>query len=115
MRVLVPPRARLSRRTDCLPTTTRSTSMTWAVIAVAAVGFTGFEKQQEPEEVDHEARRAHHQHGVDVLLQVLGRVVDAHETVHGLHDDVQARLVGGRGGLGLVDEDLSKAIEKMKK
>jgi len=36
-------------------------------------------------------------------------------TAEDVNDDVQARLVGGRGGLGLVDEDLSKAIEKMKK
>ena len=35
-------------------------------------------------------------------------------TAEDVKDDVQARLVGGRGGLGLVDENLSDAIKKMK-
>ncbi len=30
-------------------------------------------------------------------------------------DDVKSRLMGGRGGLGLVDETLPEAIEQMKK
>ena len=36
-------------------------------------------------------------------------------TAEDVNDDVQARLDGGRGGLGLVDKGLSEAIEKMKK
>ena len=36
-------------------------------------------------------------------------------TAEDVRDDVNARLVGGRGGLGLVDEGLSEAIKKMKK
>ncbi|MCH1493965.1 MAG: formylglycine-generating enzyme family protein [Rubripirellula sp.] len=35
-------------------------------------------------------------------------------TAEDVNDDVQARLDGGRGGLGLVDKGLSEAIEKMK-
>lgn len=35
-------------------------------------------------------------------------------TAEDVNEDVKARLVGGRGGLGLVDEGLSKAIEAMK-